>query len=283
MNNMRKIHFTKMHGAANDFVLIDDREGTLPLQSQLLAALATRRTGIGCEGVILVQKSEIADFRMRFFNPDGTEVELCGNGSRCVAAFAKKIGAVRSSAMTIETIAGLVDAEVISQDQVRIWMPEPTDRRYSLQVHVEDRVVIGDFVRVGVPHFVVQVPSVAKVDVMKEGRALRLSDAFAPNGTNVDFVQIVSPSKIMIRTYERGVEAESGACGTGAVASAVVAVEKMKSSLPMQVRTVHGFNLAVDGDYRQSRSTGITLTGPVHTVYEGDLDLDSLDLQNGMR
>jgi diaminopimelate epimerase len=162
-------------------------------------------------------------------------------------------------------------------------MPEPTDRRYSLQVHVEDRVVIGDFVRVGVPHFVVQVPSVAKVDVMKEGRALRLSDAFAPNGTNVDFVQIVSPSKIMIRTYERGVEAESGACGTGAVASAVVAVEKMKSSLPMQVRTVHGFNLSVDGDYRQSRSTGITLTGPVHTVYEGDLDLDSLDLQNGMR
>lgn len=280
---MRKINFTKMHGAANDFVLVDDREGTFPLQSQLLAALAARRTGIGCEGIILVQPSEIADFRMRFFNPDGTEVELCGNGSRCVAAFAKKIGAARSSAMTIETFAGLVDAEVISQDQVRLWMPEPADRRYGLRVQTEGKVVTGDFIRVGVPHFVVQVPSVAKVDVAKEGRELRISDVFAPNGTNIDFVQIVSPNKVMIRTYERGVEAESGACGTGAVASAIVAVEKMKSSLPLQVRTMHGFNLTVDGDYRQSRSTGITLTGPVHTVYEGEIDLDSLDLQNGMR
>jgi diaminopimelate epimerase len=277
---MRKINFTKMHGAANDFVLVDDREGTFPLQSQLLAALAARRTGIGCEGIILVQPSEIADFRMRFFNPDGTEVELCGNGSRCVAAFAKKIGAARSSAMTIETFAGLVDAEVISQDQVRLWMPEPADRRYGLRVQTKEKVVTGDFIRVGVPHFVVQVPSVAKVDVAKEGRELRISDVFAPNGTNIDFVQIVSPNKVMIRTYERGVEAESGACGTGAVATAVAGVEAHGMSLPMHVRSSQGYDLVVDGDYRQSQGTGFTLTGPVRVVFEGELDLDLLSVED---
>jgi diaminopimelate epimerase len=214
---------------------------------------------------------------MRFFNPDGTEVELCGNGSRCVAAFAKKIGAVRSSAMTIETIAGLVDAEVISQDQVRIWMPEPTDRRYSLQVHVEDRVVIGDFVRVGVPHFVVQVPSVAKVDVMKEGRALRLSDAFAPNGTNVDFVRYKKPNNVYIRTYERGVESETGACGTGAVSASVIGVKDYGIDFPVNVVTSHGYTLIVDGVYDGTEFSSVTLTGPVKKVFEGEISWDSLD------
>jgi diaminopimelate epimerase len=216
-----------MHGAGNDFVLIDDRDESFPERGSLIAAMAADRTGIGCEGVILVRKSQKADFRMTFYNPDGTEAELCGNGSRCVAAFARRIGAVKSNCMTFETGAGLVDAEIVDDGLVRIWMPEPKDRRYGIAAAGGDGgspSVSGDYIVVGVPHFIVPVANVTKVDVSKAGRALRLSPDFAPNVTNVDFVQFIPPSKALIRTYERGVEAESGACGTGAVATAVAGV-----------------------------------------------------------
>ena len=280
---MRRIAFTKMHGAGNDFVLIDDRTETFPVHDHiLLAMLAAPRTGIACEGVILLQKSSVADFRMVFFNPDGTEADLCGNGARCVAAFAREIGAVRAPAMTFETRAGLVDAEVSANGAVKVWMPEPKNRRYGLQVKVGDRFVAGDYVEAGVPHFIVPCENIASVDVEGLGRALRLSDAFAPNGTNVDFVQFIPAHKALIRTYERGVEAESGACGTGAVATAVVAVETKKMSLPVHVRTSQGYTLTVDGDWRHAKSTGFTLTGPVKKVFEGFVDLDSFDTGNEM-
>ena len=280
---MRKIAFTKMHGAGNDFVLIDDRAETFPVHDHiLLAMLAAPRTGVACEGVILLQKSSVADFRMVFFNPDGTEADLCGNGARCVAAFAREIGVVKASAMTFETRAGLVDAEVSENGAVKVWMPEPKNRRYGLQVKVGDRFVAGDYVEAGVPHFIVPCENIAAVDVEGLGRALRLSDAFAPNGTNVDFVQFIPAHKALIRTYERGVEAESGACGTGAVATAVVAVETKKMSLPIHVRTAQGYTLTVDGDWRHAKSTGFTLTGPVKKVFEGVVDLDSFDTGNEM-
>ena len=280
---MRKIAFTKMHGAGNDFVLIDDRAETFPVHDHiLLAMLAAPRTGVACEGVILLQKSSVADFRMVFFNPDGTEADLCGNGARCVAAFAREIGVVASPAMTFETRAGLVDAEVSPSGAVKVWMPEPKNRRYGLQVKVGDAFVAGDYVETGVPHFIVSCENIASVDVEGLGRALRLSDAFAPNGTNVDFVQFIPAHKALIRTYERGVEAESGACGTGAVATAVVAVETKKMSLPIHVRTAQGYTLTVDGDWRHAKSTGFTLTGPVKKVFEGVVDLDSFDTGNEM-
>ena len=276
MNNM---HFWKMHGAGNDFVLVDDRAETFPVHDHLrLAAFAGVRTGIGCEGVILVQHSKVADFRMVFFNPDGTEADLCGNGARCVAAFAREIGAAKSSSMTFETRAGLVDAEVQENGQVKVWMPEPKDRRYDLRVGDTH----GDFIVTGVPHFVVACDSVSTVDVEAKGRELRLAEAFAPNGTNVDFVQYLPPNKAILRTYERGVEAESGACGTGAIATAVVGVEAKGMSLPMHIRTSQGFVLTIDGDWRRAKSTGFTLTGPVKKVFEGDIDLDALDVSNEM-
>ncbi len=269
---MTRIRFTKMHGAGNDFVLVDDRDGAFPERGSLIAAMAADRTGVGCEGVILVHASDRADFRMTFYNPDGTEAELCGNGARCAAAFARRIGAAKGGAMTFETGAGLVDAEIVGDGLVKVWMPEPRDRRYGLCVGGR----AGDFIVAGVPHFVVPVANVAKVDVAREGRALRLAGEFAPNGTNVDFVQYVSSSKAVMRTYERGVEAESGACGTGAVAVAVAGVEAHGMSLPMHVRSSKGYDLVVEGDYRQSQGTGFTLTGPVCTVFEGEIDLDSL-------
>jgi len=280
---MNRFAFVKMHGAANDFILIDDREGRFPAHDHLrLAALASPRTGIACEGVILVQTSTAADFRMVFFNPDGTEADLCGNGARCVAAFAREIGAAKGAAMTFETRAGLVDAEVLEGNLVRVWMPEPKNRRYNLTVPTSCGPVSGDLVTAGVPHFVVTCDNVSTVDVNRLGRELRLAEVFAPDGANVDFVQFSGAHKAVLRTYERGVEAESGACGTGAVATAVVAVEAKGRSLPLRIRTSQGFELVIDGDWRRAKATGFTLTGPVKKVFTGEIDLDALDVSNEM-
>ena len=264
---LMEVKFVNMHGAGNDFIMVDDREGTFPVDDYMrLAAMAVRPSGIGCEGVIIVQRSSRADFRMRFFNPDGSEAELCGNGARCVAAFAREIGAVRGNVMCFETNAGLVDAEIVDDNQVKVWMPDPKDLREG-------------FVNSGVPHKVVAVESLSHVDVDGEGRRIRLSEEFAPDGTNVDFVVYRRPDRCSIRTYERGVEAETGACGTGSVAAAVIGVAQHGLEFPVHVKTVTGYDLVVDGEVSDDgRFSSVTLTGPVKKVYEGVIDWDSIDI-----
>ena len=260
-----------MHGAGNDFVLIDDRNGAFPCQREVLAGIGARQTGVGCEGIILVQESERADFRMRFFNPDGSEAELCGNGARCVAAFAREIGAAKSDAMRFETLAGDVQAEIIrsatshplnfsTSQLVKVWMPDPKDLREN-------------FVNSGVPHCIVPVDDLAGVDVEGEGRRIRHSDEFAPAGTNVDFVAYRAPHDVSIRTYERGVEAETGACGTGSVAAALVGVAQHGLRFPVAVHTAKGFELVIDGVFDGGVFKSVTLTGPVARVFDGEMEL----------
>lgn len=262
---MKTVKFTKMHGAGNDFILVDDREGTFPIDDhRRIASMATRPGGIGCEGVVIVQKSDKADFKMRFFNPDGTEAELCGNGARCVAYFAREIGAVGSSRMRFETAAGDVEAEIAGENLVKISMPEPRDFG-------------DDFVVAGVPHKIVPVENIAKADVAGEGRRIRMDEEFAPDGTNVDFVAYRAPDRVNIRTYERGVEAETGACGTGAVAAAVIGVKDYGMEFPVHVNTSGGYDLVVDGSFDGTAFSSVTLTGPVKKVFEGTIDLDSLE------
>jgi len=260
-----KVPFVKMHGAGNDFVLIDDRDGRFPSSRTVIAALGARGTGIGCEGVILVQPSDESDFRMRFFNPDGSEAELCGNGARCVAAFAREIGAASRDRMRFETLAGTVEAEIVGPALVKIRMPDPKDLK-------------GDFVNSGVPHRIVPVDDLDGTDVAGEGRRIRFSDEYAPAGTNVDFVRYSPPHAADIRTYERGVEAETGACGTGSVAAAVVGVARHGLSFPVRFRTVRGYELVVDGVFDGRKFSSVSLTGPVRRVFSGEIDLDSLDI-----
>ena len=276
---MKEFRFTKMHGAGNDFVMINDAEGSFPVHDHMrVAAMATRRTGIGAEGVIVVQRSADADFAISFFNPDGTIADLCGNGTRCAAAFAHDEGIVSKTSMTIATGAGLVDAEVLAGGLVRVWMPEPRNRRYGVSLQVRGREIRGDMITAGVPHFVVETDSPASADVARIGREIRLSAEFAPDGANVDFASFCKPGRAFVRTYERGVEAETGACGTGAVAAAVVAVETRGLSFPVTVRTGSGYKMTVDGDWRDGCATGLTLTGPVKTVYRGTIDIDTLEI-----
>ncbi len=229
----------------------------------LMVALASRRTGIGCEGVILVQHSDKADFRMRFLNPDGTEVEMCGNGARCAAAFANRIGA-SGTALTMETMCGLVDAQLNGITCGKTGCTAITKKNYGLELKVGEETVRGDFLVMGVPHFVVQVPNVSTADVQGLGRALRLHPAFAPDGTNVDFVTFRAPNRMTMRTYERaGSRPNPVLCGTGAVACAVVAVETAGFTLPTQVKMSSGCDLIIDGDWRHNKCTGLTLSGPV--------------------
>ena len=254
------VRFAKMHGAGNDFVLIDDRDGTFPAERGILAAIGARGTGVGCEGIILVQRSDRLDFRMKFFNPDGSEAEMCGNGARCVAAFAREIGAAKADRMRFETLAGDVGAEVLGPQLVKIEMPDPKDLR-------------ANFVNSGVPHCIVPVADLAGADVAGEGRRIRYSEAFAPAGTNVDFVTYRAPHDVSIRTYERGVEAETGACGTGAVAAALVGVAQHGMEFPVRVRTAKGYELTIDGEFDGTGFHGVTLTGPVERVFDGEIGL----------
>ncbi len=257
------IRFTKMHGAGNDFVMIDDRDERIPTDDPaFLARLANRPDGIGCEGVILVRNSSALDFTMRFFNPDGSEAELCGNGARCVAAFAYAIGAAKAKTMRFATLAGEIAAEVLDDGRVRLAMPQPKDLR-------------KDFVNSGVPHAIVPVADLAAVDVLSEGRRLRDSEAFAPTGTNVDFVQWTGPQALSIRTYERGVEAETFACGTGSVAAALVGVAQYALAFPVVVTTVRGDRLEIGGAWDGETFSGVTLTGSVKTVFSGELEIVS--------
>ncbi len=263
---MKPVSFVKMHGAGNDFVLVDDLAGEFPAEDhRRIAAMATRPEGIGCEGVILVQRSAKADFKMRFFNPDGTEAELCGNGARCVAAFAREIGAASRDSMTFETAAGIISAQILEPGLVTVSMPSPS-------------AIDGDFVVAGVPHKIVTVDNIARADVEGEGRRIRNADEFAPDGTNVDFVAYRPPNRAIVRTYERGVEAETGACGTGAVASAIVGVADYGLSFPVHVTTFHGYDLIIGGEYDGANFSSITLTGPVKRLFSGTIDWDALEI-----
>ena len=264
------IPFWKMHGAANDFILVDDRDLTFPADDAIwLADIAARRTGVGCEGIILIQSSEKADFRMRFFNPDGNEVEMCGNGARCIARLAHDIGIVPQR-MTIDTLAGILEANALG-DQVQLQLTTPSDWRNDRSLRCEQGELAYGFVNTGVPHVVVPVEDLDRCDVMGLGRAIRNHEDFAPAGTNVNFIQRSGDQSLRVRTYERGVEAETLACGTGIVASALIATRRGLVTPPVHV-SVAGGDLSVDFQLTDTGAETVTLLGPAVYAFKGELE-----------
>lgn len=252
-----------MHGAGNDFVMVDDRSLTFPVaDAAFVQRIASRRTGIGCDGVILLQPSNSADIRMRFINPDGNEVEMCGNGARCLARFAYNLGAATAN-MKIETVAGVVCAEVLDE-QIRLSLTDPSDLRLDLKLELGWPV---DFVNTGVPHAVVWVDDVQAMDLPRVGSMLRYHDCFAPNGTNANFAKVEPDATLTMRTYERGVEAETMACGTGAAAVAVLAAERGWINLPVSVHCTGGYDLVIDSVRGRT-----TLSGGATVVFDGEVE-----------
>ncbi len=268
------IPFSKMHGAGNDFILVDDRNNTFPFEDrQWLAEIAARRTGVGCEGIIAVQQSETADFRMRFFNPDGKEVEMCGNGARCVAryAFDRKLAPEN---MCIETAAGNLKAKMQGTD-VKLFMTSPADLAMNRKLRISNGEIVYDFVNTGVPHVIVKVSQLRSFDVNSVGAEIRYHQAFSPEGTNANFIAIDSANEISIRTYERGVEDETLACGTGITAAAIVASASGAVSPPVSVNTAGGDKLIVDFRLHGEDVNSVTLLGPTMYTFQGELKYSS--------
>ena len=246
------LRFTKMNGAGNDFILFDNRTGDIDLDRSQIAKLCDRHRGIGADGILLLENpTNRADFRMRYFNADGGEAEMCGNGARCFARFANKVGGQKTK-LSFETPVGVISAE-LKGDLVTLRMTEPTDLRLNvvLPMAAENKTV--HFINSGVPHVVIPVAKIDDADVRREGAAIRHHKMFSPNGTNVDFIEKRGPNKIAIRTYERGVEDETLACGTGIVASALIFAATENCEGPVTVLARGGDELQVSFEKVEER------------------------------
>ena len=279
------IPFVKMVGTGNDFLIVDARARVGPVAKRWPAfanAACDRRYGVGADGVLVLERSRIADVRMRIFNPDGSEAQMCGNGARCVAWYVAQASRRRRGVRSVwlETIAGVLPAEV-SGDLVRIRMTPPTDLRLDMSVPVAGRSVRLGFVNTGVPHAVVRVPDIEEVDVQALGRLLRHHQAFRPKGANVNFIQASGPSKVRVRTYERGVEGETLACGTGVTAAAIIhalsrpqdgARDNGARHIHVQTRSGESLTVHVDVPEHGDGAVGnVVLEGAVRWVCRGEV------------
>ncbi|MDI6753080.1 MAG: diaminopimelate epimerase [Thermodesulfobacteriota bacterium] len=268
---MRETPFFKMSGSGNDFILIDNRQGILDADrlGDFVRRVCARKVSVGADGLILVESSNRVNFRWRFFNSDGSEAEMCGNGGRCAARFAV-IKGIAPSRLSFETLAGIIEAEVNGR-QVKLQMVQPTGLKLNLDVPIDGQNHQLYFINTGVPHAIKMVEDAAAVAVKDLGRKIRFHAQFQPAGTNANFVQPVNRKHLKVRTYERGVEDETLACGTGAVASALIAAAKGLVDSPVMVETTGGEILNI---YFQSKGDGyerVFLEGDTKVVYEGSL------------
>ncbi|NJM36859.1 MAG: diaminopimelate epimerase [Akkermansiaceae bacterium] len=273
------LHFFKMNGAGNDFIVVDNRDLSLSkeLDADTIAALCDRHRGIGADGLLAVEPAQKgADFRFRYYNADGGEAEMCGNGARCFGRFTAHLGEIVLKKVTFETIAGTLAAEMIGDD-VRIAMSEPKDLTLNTEVKLRDLSSAVHFMNTGVPHavtFLKDAQALDEFDVYTNGSEIRNHAAFAPAGTNANFAAVLAPGHISIRTYERGVEDETLACGTGMVASALVHHLLTGAPSPIKVDVEGGDTLEIGFEKTGDQTfKNVTLTGPADFVFEGEIEI----------
>jgi diaminopimelate epimerase len=265
------IEFFKMSGSGNDFILIDNRDNILPTGNleEFVKKTCERKTSVGADGLIIIENSDMADFRWRFFNADGSEAEMCGNGGRCAARFATILG-IAEETLSFETGAGIINAEV-KGDVVKLRLTDPHDIKTGYTIAIQDRLYDVNSINTGVPHVVCFVDDLESFDVMGYGRVIRYHETYRPEGTNVNFVYVIDRNTISIRTYERGVEDETLACGTGAVASALISSWKNLADSPVDVRIKSGESLKIYFDKTDSGFKSVYLKGSIRIVYQGHL------------
>ncbi len=262
-----------MNGAGNDFVLADNRDGRWRFTPEQVARLCHRQRGIGADGLILLTPcaSGRADWAWEFFNADGSRAEMCGNGARCFARFVQRLTGA-GDRLTFETAAGVVTA-TLEGERVTVGLTDPRELRLNETLEAAGEHLIVHFVNTGVPHAVMFVPDADRAPVTSLGPALRRHPRFAPRGANVNFVQVLAPGRIRVRTYERGVEGETLACGTGVTASALVSARLHGFGSPVEVRVQGGDTLAVGFEVAGETFHRVTLTGPADFVFEGRIEL----------
>lgn len=263
------IEFYKMSGSGNDFILIDNRNGELKVDDLIafVRTLCARKGSVGADGLIIIEKSTCADFRWRFFNADGSEVEMCGNGGRCAARFAflKKIAPAK---MSFETVAGIIDA-TISGGTVKLRLTDPRQLELHHDLKTEAGLLSVSSINTGVPHAVHFVDDLEGFDVFGTGRMIRYHEHYQPAGTNANFVRILDGHTIQVRTYERGVEDETLACGTGSVAAALISARKGLVSSPVEVLVQSGERLKIYFEERSAGFGNVYLEGGAKVVYQG--------------
>jgi len=273
--------FAKMSGSGNDFILIDDRGDALEGQdlSRLARALCRRKFSVGADGLIVIRTSASADFGWRFFNADGSEAQMCGNGGRCAARFAFQKG-ICGPDLSFETGAGLVKAKVL-EDAVMLGMTDPSDLREAETLDIDGETLQVWFANTGVPHAVIFSEDPEALDLSRLGPAIRRHRRFAPEGANANFARVTSGTSMKVRTYERGVEAETYACGTGATACAVIAASRGLVESPVRVTTSGGGVLTIHFTRDDDAFREVYLEGDARLIFEAEIGPDALISNDG--
>lgn len=271
------IPFTKMSGAGNDFILIDHRTpflASIEAMQVFARAVCEHKFSVGADGLILIENAADADFRWQFINADGSIAEMCGNGARCAARFAFAKG-IAPATMRFHTLAGIIEAEVVGSG-ARLKMTPPHSPQLDETITIEGQPQTVHSLNTGVPHAVLFMADNAQAPVLEWGRALRFHAHFQPAGTNVNFVQQLGGNRLSVRTYERGVEGETMACGTGAVAAAIIAGMLGQVQPPVAVVTSGREELIIHYRLAGGAVDEVYLEGPANIVYEGQLHPEAL-------
>lgn len=273
----KPIRFTKMTGSGNDFILIDNRDLAIGNDNgrQLARTACRRKVSVGADGLILLENDPEVDFKWLFFNADGSEAEMCGNGARCAARFAWLKGIVKEERISFRTLAGIIRAQILGE-RAKICMTQPHSMETDISVVLPDCSLSLDFINTGVPHTVYFTESEAQLealDVFNQGRAIRFHERFQPAGSNANFAFVRGPHNISVRTYERGVEAETLACGTGSIATALLAAARNLVASPVEVLTRSGETLVIHFDEMSKDRifSNVYLEGDAKVVYDAEL------------
>lgn len=263
-----------MNGAGNDFILIDNRQQELTLSPGQIARLCDRHAGVGADGLMLLEPNMKgdADWSWKFYNSDGSDAEMCGNGARCFAAFTRGLSG-GNGGLSFETLAGIISAS-FDDGGVTVNLTPPGPMTLDAKLEVEGQLLSVHFINTGVPHAVVFVPDADLAMVKELGAGVRYHPHFSPKGTNVNFVQILEPGYIRVRTYERGVEGETLACGTGVSAAAMIAAKLHGFETPLRVQVQSGDELRVSFVEESGQFSDVRLAGPADFVFTGEIELD---------
>jgi diaminopimelate epimerase len=269
-----RIPFSKLSASANDFIVLDNRGGNFSSTASILAKrLCAHRYSVGADGLILIENSKKASFRVRYFNPDGEEFNTCGNGGRCAVRYAF-LSVIAGRKMNLETNIGVIDAEVIGSG-VRIRFVSPSRYTLNVPVPINGQTLKGHLVRLGEPHFVMYVHDIRNHEILPLARKIRYHEKFQPEGTNVHFIEPVDLHYVKIRSYERGVENETLACGSGCISSAIATYATNQTKPPITFEPQSGIPVTVyfpEGSNFQD----LYLEGDARLVYRGELTKEAL-------
>lgn len=269
-----RLTFTKMNGAGNDFVVIDNLDLATNLTTEQISQLCDRHRGVGADGLLAVEPAEAgADVKFRYYNADGGEAEMCGNGARCFGRYVSRLLGGNKNELTFETIAGTLRAEMVAEE-VCLEMSEPFGLELNSPVKIDSLGASVHHLNTGVPHAVAFVKDVEATDILKNGAAIRDHEHFKPAGTNANFAQISAPDHLLVRTYERGVEGETLACGTGITACALLHHLLTGAPSPIKVTVQGGDDLIIGFEPQENQGfSNVTMTGPADFVFEGEIEI----------